>query len=173
MRVINLFAGPGAGKSTTAAGLFFEMKCAGLKVELVTEYAKELVYACDYRTLDDQHAVVMEQYARQKRLIGFVDWCITDSPILLALVYAVPPHRHRINFSRKVWSLFDEFDNINVKVNRVKAYQSYGRTQTFDQVGPLDHQISALAAEDAKSLKLEVDGDREAPRKIMQVLGLE
>jgi dephospho-CoA kinase len=34
MRVINLAAGPGAGKSTTAAGLFNIMKLKGLKVEL-------------------------------------------------------------------------------------------------------------------------------------------
>jgi len=39
-KVINLFAGPGAGKSTTAAGLFAEMKRANVDVELVTEYVK-------------------------------------------------------------------------------------------------------------------------------------
>jgi len=30
MKVINLFAGPGAGKSTTAAGLFYYMKKLGM-----------------------------------------------------------------------------------------------------------------------------------------------
>lgn len=41
--VINLIGGPGSGKSTTAAGLFFRMKSMGVRCELVTEYAKELV----------------------------------------------------------------------------------------------------------------------------------
>ena len=44
MKVINLWGGPGCGKSTTAAGLFSIMKMRGHKVELVTEYAKELTY---------------------------------------------------------------------------------------------------------------------------------
>ncbi len=33
--VINFFAGPGSGKSTTAAGVFFTLKTAGQKAELV------------------------------------------------------------------------------------------------------------------------------------------
>ena len=53
MKVINLFAGPGIGKSTTAAGVFWKMKTLGFKVELVTEFAKSLVYASDLK-LNDQ-----------------------------------------------------------------------------------------------------------------------
>lgn len=45
---INLFAGPGTGKSTTAAGVFFEMKRSGMSVEYVTEYAKSLVFSKDH-----------------------------------------------------------------------------------------------------------------------------
>ena len=44
MKVINLFGGPGCGKSTTAADLFARMKLRGLSVELVTEYAKDVVW---------------------------------------------------------------------------------------------------------------------------------
>ncbi len=39
-----MFGGPGTGKSTSAAGLFFKMKLAQMEVELVTEYAKDLVW---------------------------------------------------------------------------------------------------------------------------------
>lgn len=59
--VINLIGGPGAGKSTTAAGLFFLMKCAGLKVELVTEFAKELSYDENWADLKKQLYVLAEQ----------------------------------------------------------------------------------------------------------------
>ena len=40
IRRINLFAGPGAGKSTACAQLFSRMKLAGFNVERVTEYVK-------------------------------------------------------------------------------------------------------------------------------------
>jgi hypothetical protein len=53
MKVINLWAGPGAGKSTTAAGLFL-MKLTGRRVELVTEYAKEVVYDQDPTRIKNQ-----------------------------------------------------------------------------------------------------------------------
>ena len=39
--VINLLGSPGAGKSTTAARLFYELKMKGVKCELITEYAKD------------------------------------------------------------------------------------------------------------------------------------
>ena len=44
LKVISLFAGPGAGKSTAAAGLFNLMKCKGESCELVTEVAKGMTY---------------------------------------------------------------------------------------------------------------------------------
>ncbi len=37
---INLFAGPGAGKSTTATWLFSQLKIAGISIELTSEYVK-------------------------------------------------------------------------------------------------------------------------------------
>ena len=42
--VINLFGGPGAGKSTCAMEICSELKKHGLSAEYVQEYAKELVY---------------------------------------------------------------------------------------------------------------------------------
>ena len=42
--VINLIGSPGTGKSTLASELFSKMKWQGYDVELVSEYAKELVW---------------------------------------------------------------------------------------------------------------------------------
>ena len=43
--VINLFGPSGAGKSTTALGLAYELKLKGYKVEVVTEWIKEKIFA--------------------------------------------------------------------------------------------------------------------------------
>ena len=43
MKVINFYGGPGVGKSTKAAGMFYKMQLAGYSVELVNEFAKECV----------------------------------------------------------------------------------------------------------------------------------
>ena len=40
MIVVNLFGGPGCGKSTTAAWLFNQLKERGINCEYVTEFPK-------------------------------------------------------------------------------------------------------------------------------------
>jgi len=42
--VVNLFAGPGAGKTTTMAGLFSKLKLDNIVCEMATEFAKELTW---------------------------------------------------------------------------------------------------------------------------------
>ena len=91
MKVINLFGGPGVGKSTAAAGLFYEMKKRQLSVELVTEYAKDMVWEKRWNILDDQLYILAKQHRRIARLAEHgIEYVITDSPISLGLVYLKP-----------------------------------------------------------------------------------
>ena len=39
--IINLIGGPGSGKSTTAAGLFYKLKQMGIDCEMALEFAKD------------------------------------------------------------------------------------------------------------------------------------
>ena len=114
MRVINLFGSPGAGKSTTAAGLFFLMKSDNKfvdSVELVTEFAKDLVYAERFKELegDNQLYITAKQYSRLHRLKNQVDYAITDSPIIQSLMYT--PENYFSSFGPFLRELFDSFDN--------------------------------------------------------------
>jgi ATP:corrinoid adenosyltransferase len=67
MKVINIFAGPCAGKSTTAAGLFYLMKVSGYNVELVTEYAKDMTWEGRHNILGDQLYILAKQNRRLER----------------------------------------------------------------------------------------------------------
>lgn len=88
MLVVNLFGGAGCGKSTTAATLFTELKRRGYNVELVGEYAKDLVYDKAYSILNDQLYVFAEQSHRLRRLDkAGVKIAVCDSPLLLSFVY--------------------------------------------------------------------------------------
>lgn len=44
MLVVNLFGTPGAGKSTGVAYIFSNLKMRGINAELVTEFAKDMVW---------------------------------------------------------------------------------------------------------------------------------
>lgn len=163
-KVINLFAGPGAGKSTTAAGLFHLMKLQGERVEMVVEYAKDLTYERNMSALKNQMTVLGEQFGRMHRLVGHVDWIITDSPLLLGIMYSSGPFREAGFTSTILWS-FDQFDNRNIFIRREKPYESWGRNQTEDEARGIDHRVRSLLDGLGRDY-LEVGGGPMAPEEI-------
>lgn len=161
LKVINLWAGPGAGKSTTAAGLFNLMKNKGCCVELVTEYAKELTYEKNSLLLQNQLHVLAEQDRRLRRLAGQVEWAITDSPLPLGLVY------RGMEFSKLVdlpsVNAYRQYQNYDYFIHRTKAYQPYGRNQTEAQARALDDEIRGLYNWAADNPRCTVNGEPDAP----------
>ena len=87
---VNLFAGAGAGKSTCASGVFTLLKHHNVNAELITEYAKDLVWEERLHLNRSDLEIFTEQLKRQHRLKGKVDVMVTDSPILLSSVYIEP-----------------------------------------------------------------------------------
>lgn len=164
MKVINLLGPPGAGKSTTAAGLFYMMKLKDLKVELVTEYAKDLVYEDRLRNLD-QNYMFAKQYRRQARLRGKVDYIVTDSPLLFSLYYA--PKDFPESFKSFVRDTIKTFDNVYFFINRVKKYQDYGRAHTVEESDTISNELLELLKHE-KVPYLRINGDKEAPKKILE-----
>jgi hypothetical protein len=137
MRIINLFAGPGAGKSTTAAGLFHEMKLRGEQVELVLEYAKDLTYEKRFDTLANQIYVFGKQLQRIHRLYdNDLDWVITDSPLLLSILFR--PDGYPQSFTDLVIDIWDSHENLNFYIERYKPYVAIGRTQSELEAIELD-----------------------------------
>lgn len=164
MKIINLFGGPGCGKSTTAAGLFYRMKHAGIRVELVTEYAKDIVWADRHKELDDQLYITAKQYHRLFLLKEKVHYCITDSPLLLSLIYNRTMPSSFIPF---VKDIFHEYDNMAVILKRTKPYMLFGRNQTEEEAKALDDQITSLVYSTVLPPQImETDGNVHAPDHI-------
>lgn len=125
--VVNLFASPGSGKSTTASGVFYSLKTMGVNAELTGEYAKDLTWAKRHHTLLDQLYVFGKQHHRVWRLKDDVDVIISDSPILMALAYA---SGYPGCFKETVEWAFHQYNNVNFLIKRVKPYNPKGRNQT-------------------------------------------
>jgi nicotinamide riboside kinase len=143
---INLFGGPSVGKSTAAAELFSRFKKQGKSVELVTEFAKDLVWENRQSTLEIQPYVSMKQFRNLARLKGKVDYVITDSPIIKDSVYArryapeLPQDYHNLLFF-----LHENLgDSINILLTREHRYDSEGRYQTEDQAIEIDRELLFL-----------------------------
>lgn len=140
-KIINLYGGPGSGKSTTAADLFQIMKKRNHKVELVTEYAKDMVYEDRHNILEDQVYVFAKQHRRISRLIDKVDWIITDSPILLSLIYANKDCSLFPIFKNLVLGFYNRYENYDCFIVRGKDYQEYGRNHTQEEAKKIDQNI--------------------------------
>ena len=85
--VVNFMGAPGAGKSTMAARIFSELKWKGYDVELVGEYAKELVFEQRHQTFKNELYIFAKQHHRLFRLKGQVRIIVTDRPIILSQFY--------------------------------------------------------------------------------------
>lgn len=142
LKVVNLFAGPGCGKSTLATGVFSLLKLHGINAELATEFCKDLVWEKRTTAMDNQYYVWAKQHHKLFRLQDQVDIVITDSPLLLSILYSngsISSH-----FYRLVDVVFKQFDNMNFFVNRVKPYNPKGRSQTEDEAKILDANTKRL-----------------------------
>lgn len=168
-KIVNLFAGPGAGKSTTAAGLFHAKKMLGESVELVTEFAKDLTYDGHTRGLGNQLTILGEQFNRLWRLNGQVEWVITDSPLPLGILYSEGPFS-KAWFTGAVLGAFESFDNRNFYIRRKKAYVPEGRNQTEQVAIQVDRRVHGLLDAMAMPYRV-VDGDEAAVTLIMAELG--
>ena len=165
LNVINLFGGPGSGKSTTAAGLFHLMKLNEMNVELVTEYAKDLTWEERYGLLaNDQLYVFAKQQKRLQVLKNKVNYVVTDSPLILSLIYRewnYLPH----NFEPLVFEVWQGFQNKNYFIKRTKNYVPIGRSQTEDEAKNVDVRVKDFLAQ--KCIKHEIlEGDETTPQRI-------
>lgn len=142
--VVNLFAEPGAGKSTVAAGVFEELKWLGVEVELVREYAKDCVWEGRNKMFTplNQAKLFGDQLYRQTTLINEVNVVVTDSPLPLSLIYnQAYPHD---SFTEVILNAFTAFDNINYLLDRTKPYNPHGRNQTEDESKAIALEIVSL-----------------------------
>jgi len=133
--IVNLFGGPGSGKSTTAAGVFYNLKMLHRNVELALEFAKELVWEDRVIALDDQPYILGEQHHRLHRLDGRVDAIITDSPITMGTVYLEDNSVSYENSFRKLAiHMFNAMDNINFFLKRGNGeFNKHGRNQNLEE----------------------------------------
>lgn len=166
-KIINLFGPPCSAKSTTAAGLFYDLKLDGYSVELVTEFAKELTYLERRKCLADQFYVTAQQNHRMHALIGKVDYIITDSPILLSVAYV--PKSYPLSFSRFVFDLFNTYNNLNFFLKRAVPYVEDGRNQTEAESDEVCVKLHEFLIDNNVNFT-EVDGCRKAAKVIRNLL---
>jgi hypothetical protein len=150
--VINFVGAPSSGKSLMSALLYSELKINHLKAEYVQEYAKKLIYEGRFEELNNQYNVSMAQYNTLKAVSNNVDYCITDSPILLGIYYNRVYDTNICNIE-KVENIFvekmNEFKNIYIYLKRNSEYpfEKQGRVHNEDQSSIIEQDLEKLLIE--------------------------
>lgn len=141
IKVINLIGAPGCGKSTNALGITNKLKREGKSIELIDEYAKEMVWRRDHLSrFNNQLDIVSNQYNKQLYLDeNNVQLCVTDSPLILSLAYK--PNNYFKSFDEMVIEIFNSFNNLNFFLIRDFDYVQQGRIQTEEESNDLSEKI--------------------------------
>lgn len=152
--IINLYGGPGTGKSTTSAFLFYKLKSMGQNVELVREYVKNWAWEGRHIGRYDQFYFMGKQIRSEAMLFGKVDYIVTDCPVLLGAYYS---RRYSAPVVAKgilasVMSFYesassDGHRHIDVFLNRTKPYNQAGRYENLEQAKDVDAGVQAMLKE--------------------------
>lgn len=143
--IINIYAGPGAGKSTTAASVFAVMKTVGYSVELITEWVKEQCWRGEPIDDFEDLYITTSQLRRESACYGKVEYIVTDSPIGLGAVFErmhpKPGDRHpMLDMVREIEKRQDYagIKRVNCLLKRSKPFQQAGRYHTEEQSRQVD-----------------------------------
>jgi nicotinamide riboside kinase len=152
--IINLYGGPGTGKSTSAAYLYYLFKAEGKHVELVREYVKDWAWEGRKITTYDQIYFLGKQVRRESMLYGKVDWIVTDSPVMMNLYYAQRycPHTLGEGIRAATLSFYrqaqdDGHHHIHLFLKRIKPYVGEGRYQTEAEARDIDEGVKRVLTE--------------------------
>lgn len=143
-KVINIFGAPGSGKSTLAFGLMYHLKMKGIECELCHEWIKMKLYEGTTYPFHDQ----LYTYAKQNKLLNQVntkvDYIVTDSPSVQCIAY---DEKEPKVFKQMALDYFNQYDNLNIFLERTHKYQPSGRNQTEEQAEVVGNKIKNMLDE--------------------------
>ena len=123
-KLINLFGGPGIGKSSISAGITYKLKKKHISCNNPYEFPKLLAWDKNNEAIKDQLYVLANQHRGIAQSYGKVDYIVIDSPILFSLIYKTyyntgyPAEFYGEHFNHLIIDLHKKYDNINILLER-------------------------------------------------------
>lgn len=170
-KIINLFGGPGIGKSSISAGLTYNLKKRHITCDNPYEFPKLLAWDENYSAIADQLFVLANQHRGIVKSYGKVEYIILDSPILLSLTYKTyydkngideyPSNLYGETFDKLLIEMNSKYDNINILLQRTDGLHSnVERYQNLEESKQLDKEIEGtLQKYNLPYHKIKVDED--------------
>lgn len=146
-KIVNIFGAPSSGKSTCAAELYAALKRLKKNVGLITEFATFKVLEKSFEAMKKQYYVTSKQLYNQEVFEANYDIVITDSPILLGIIYNNKSESSKI-FNQFLLEKFKEKDNFNILLkSNIEQYSSLGRLHKKKEIKIIENTIKTLLNE--------------------------
>ena len=177
-KIVNIFGGPGIGKSTIAAGVTYQLKKNHISCDQPYEFPKLLAWDENHSAIQDQLYVLANQHRGIVKSYGKVDYIVLDSPILLSLTYRnyykgidYPSSLYGESFDKMVLDVFNQYDNINIVLQRADGvHNDMERYQNLEESIKLDNKIEeTLINNNIPYHKIKVGNN--TVKKIVKLLG--
>ncbi len=143
--IIDIYGGPGSGKSSTAKMLSGLINSLGYTSETPEEYPKYLIHKEDFKSLSNQIGIFSEHKLRIDSLLGKYDFIISDSPTLMQNIYIKDVYGKKdYKLLRKLVKLEHQKHNdrrISFFLNRKHNFKEIGRVQNEEQALEKSKQI--------------------------------
>tara|TARA_B110000444_G_C18833619_1_gene594652 strand:+ start:2056 stop:2592 length:537 start_codon:yes stop_codon:yes gene_type:complete len=165
-KIINLFGGPGIGKSSISAGLTYTLKKKHISCDNPYEFPKLLAWDENHSAIRDQLFVLANQHRGIVKSYGKVDYIILDSPIILSLTYKnyyksvlYPSTLYGDTFDKMLLEIHNQYNNINIVLVRGDGiHNDNERYQDLTQSVELDKVIEdSLKRHNLPYYKIKVD----------------
>ena len=164
--VVSFFGGPGVRKSTMCAHVFAELKWLDINCEIAHEYAKVKVWEKANEVLKDQLYVFGKQYHAIKILEHQVEIILTDSPLLLSIIYDEEKNKELKDL---VLNKYREFYNLPILLTRKAKFNQAGREQDESQSIKIDEEVENLL-EEVDPLYYIFEGVKESVQDIVTLI---
>jgi hypothetical protein len=149
--IINVYGGPGASKSTSAAYLYYLLKIQQANVELVREYVKDWAWEGRAFGAYDEIYFLGKQVRHESMLFGKVDYIVTDAPVYMTAYYA--SIYCSLTLSKGVLGEAQAFyqqvaedghQHLHIMLNRIRPYDPAGRYQNESQAHSVDDGVGEM-----------------------------
>src|SRR6056300_1055225 len=144
-KLVNLFGGPGIGKSGIAAGITYKLKKKHISVNNPYEFPKRLAWDNNIPAIKDNLYVFANKNRGIAESNGKMDYIVIDSPILFSTIYhtyytqGYPAEFYGQPFHDLVIDLHKKYDNINILLERGETtHNDNERFQNFEESLEID-----------------------------------
>ena len=127
------------------------------------------------KALANQIYMLGNQLQRIYRCQDEVDVIVTDSPLLLNILYNNNPILDK-NFERLVVNIFKSYNNLNYYVQRIKKYNPVGRNETEEESNKIANKLINLLSKENipfKYIEGQLEKYQEVVDDVLEVLNVQ